>query len=67
MRVATAFRQAHVNGRLTHAMGGISKPWRRRRMRRLQRILWLVGLGVGMLMIVGLLWNLVASREFDGS
>ena len=67
MGVATAFRQVHVNGRLAHAMGGIPKPWRRKRMRRVRRLLWVVGLVFGTLMVVGLLWSLIAARDLDGA
>jgi hypothetical protein len=68
MGVATAFRQVHVNGRIADAMGGLPKPWRRRRIRRVRRLLWVVGLAFGTLMVFGLLWSLIAAvRDFDGS
>ena len=63
MGVATAFRQVHVDGRIAHAMGGIPKPWRRRRTRPL---LWVMGLAFGTLVVAGLLWSLIAARDFDG-
>lgn len=66
MGVATAFRQVHVDGRIAHAMGGIPKPWRRRRTRRLRRLLWVMGLAFGTLVVAGLLWSLIAARDFDG-
>lgn len=67
MGVATAFKQVHVNGRLAHAMGAIPKPWRRRRLRRARRLFWVVGVACGMLMVAGLLWSLIAARDFDGA
>ena len=67
MGVATAFKQVQVNGRIAHAMGGIPKPWRRKRLRRVRRVLWVVGLVFGTAMVVGLLWSLIAARDFDGS
>ncbi len=66
MGVATAFKQVHVNGRLAHVMGGIPKPWRRKRLRRVRRLLWFVGLAFGTVIVVGLLWSLIAARDFDG-
>ena len=66
MGVATAFKQVHVNGRIANVVGGIPKPWRRKRLRRVRRILWAVGLAFGAVMVVGLLWSLIVARDFDG-
>ena len=58
MNIATAIRNAHLNG--TRAVFDLPNPWKRRRSRLRRRIFLVVGLVVGVFVVAVLLWGLIA-------